>query len=181
MQYNFGYATLVAGDYQPAIPLESFVPVRIKLACGKKILIDLADYRRVRQHGWAISRNGHITGTIGNKRILLHHFIMGQKPPKGRKVIHVNYDPLDFTRNNLVWVPHNIACQRQPLKEDAKSRYKGVTHHTKANKWIASLTDGPRRIYLGYYDTEEEAAAAYDKAAWTHYGPYVRLNFPDAE
>ena len=152
---------------------------RIKLACGKYILIDLVDYHRVRQHGWGFSKNGHITGTIGNKRVLLHHFLIGRKPPKGYKVIHVNYDLFDFRRANLVWVPHRVACQRQPLKEGAKSRYKGVTRHTKVDKWIASLTDGPKRIYLGYYDTEEEAATAYDKAAREHYGPYVRLNFPE--
>lgn len=155
------------------------MPQSIPLACGQSILVDDADDERTRKHGWVRFSNGHIMATIGYKRILLHHFLMGQKPPKGCRVIHINYDLLDFRRENLVWVLHCVACQRQPLKEDTKSRYKGVTLHPKTPKWMASLSNGPRRIYLGYYDSEEEAAEAYDKAARDYYGPYARLNFPD--
>lgn len=90
---------------------------KIVLACGRTVIIDNADHERVQKHGWAYSKNQHITATIGNKRIYLHHFIMGQKPPKGYRVIHINYDLLDFRRENLVWVLHWVACQRQPLKE----------------------------------------------------------------
>lgn len=156
------------------------MPRRIQLACGKKILVDDEDYPRVLQHGWGYTRkHGHISGTIGNKTTLLHYFILGRQPCEGQKVIHINFDLLDFRRKNLAIVSHNLACQRQPPKKWGSSRYKGVTWHKKGRKWTAALTIDAKPLHLGCYDTEEEAATAYDKAAREHYGPYARLNFPD--
>jgi hypothetical protein len=39
---------------------------------------------------------------------------------------------------------------------------------------------GGTKRYLGMYVLEEEAALAYDRAAWELYGEHARLNFPDA-
>ncbi len=94
-------------------------------------------------------------------------------------MIHINYDLFDFRLENLTIVSHAVACQRQPHKEGTKSRYKGVTLHPQVPKWMAALTNGPKRIHLGLFDDEKDAALAYDKAAREYYGIYARLNFPD--
>lgn len=47
--------------------------------------------------------------------------------------------------------------------------------------WVARISvDGAAR-YLGSFDTEEEAAQAYDTAAVAHFGSHSRRNFPHAE
>lgn len=71
-------------------------------------------------------------------------------------------------------------CQ-QP--QDRKSRYRGVSYDRKKAKWrvqikVAAL--GKSGVSVGYYDTEESAARAYDRAAIGLLGrsaPQLQTNF----
>lgn len=67
----------------------------------------------------------------------------------------------------------------QSRRERSDGRYKGVRMR-KWGKWVAEVRqpNSRDRIWLGSYDTAEEAARAYDAAVFCLRGPSAALNFP---
>ena len=59
------------------------------------------------------------------------------------------------------------------------SKYKGVQRHKKSGRWRAMLWRGELRtnLHLGYFESEVEAAKAYDEAARKYYGEDAWVNF----
>ncbi|CAK7352362.1 unnamed protein product [Dovyalis caffra] len=64
-------------------------------------------------------------------------------------------------------------------RRDDSGRYKGVRMR-KWGKWVAEIRqpNSRNRIWLGSYDTAQEAARAYDAAVLCLRGPSATFNFP---
>lgn len=69
--------------------------------------------------------------------------------------------------------PRNDSCRRK--------KFRGVRQRP-WGRWAAEIRDPTKgkRVWLGTYDTPEEAATVYDRAAVRLKGPAAVINFPEA-
>ncbi len=98
-------------------------------------------------------------------------------------VDHKNHNPLDNRRENIRVCSLKENCKNK--KPRGASKYLGVTvgmcyqsNGTVSGPYIrAAIRTNSKRLYLGYFKTEEDAARAYDEAAKVYHGEFANLNF----
>jgi hypothetical protein len=115
--------------------------------------------------------------------VALRRVIMGVAE-EGLNVGHVNGDPLDCRRENLVVKTIQQRTQGARKMKAVKgrpcsSRFKGVCLEKKTGKWGAVIRSEGRTHRLGRFGDEIAAAEAYDEAAKELFGEHAWLNFPD--
>jgi transposase len=123
------------------------------------------------------------TGVVGGGGVPLRRLIMGVTEP-GLNVRHVNGDPLDCRRENLVIRTVKQRCRnakkaKTHFGQPTTSRFKGVYWESATKRWRACIHTDKKKRYLGRFRDEIAAAEAYDEAARELFGEHARLNFPD--
>ena len=148
--------------------------------------IDDKDYDLVSQRKWyATTENDEklrVKTTINKKKIRLHHFLLGNEP--GTVIDHIDGNTLNNQRSNLRRCSHaeNMRNRKQKGRNNT-SGYKGVYYYSAQKhihmkkRWAARIDKDNKVIFLGYFDTAEAAARAYDNAAIEYHGEFAKLNF----
>ena len=151
----------------------------IPLTRGFVTLVDDSDYRHLLGFSWnAHTRDGftYARTSYGNGHIYLHDYLM--KPPKGMVVDHINGDKLDNQRHNLRIATTAQNNYNTKKTENRSSQFKGVVWDKSRNKWKAQIKLNGVNKALGRFDSEEDAARAYDAAAKDLFKEFACLNFP---
>jgi len=113
-----------------------------------------------------------------DKRFYAHRlawFLHHETWPKDQ-IDHINNLRDDNRLVNLREATNAENTKNLKARKGGTSKYKGVSWFKRHCKWLARIGVNHKRIFLGYYDNEEEAALAYNKAALEYFGEYAKIN-----
>jgi hypothetical protein len=145
--------------------------------------VDNDDYERINIYKWYFDRLGYAIRTgpmvngIHGATILMHREII--LPPENMDIDHIDGNPINNCKANLriATASQNMGNRRKA--ENCSSRYKGVYWNRQQNKWATSIQVELNKLFLGYFVSENAAAATYNAAAIEHFGVFARLNVID--
>lgn len=152
---------------------------------GKHVVeIDDEDAERVLKFKWCVHykyKYGHYrltdvrTNTIKNgkrRQIALHKLLTSYKI-----VDHADRNVLNNKKENLRNCSNAENLRNKGLQSNNTSGFKGVYWNKNRNKFQAQIKFNGKNFYLGLYNTLQEGAEVYDRAATELHGDFAKLNF----
>lgn len=141
-----------------------------------EVIVDKESISKLQPYVWFIDE-GYARGSVEGTVVYMHRFLM--QASDGDIIDHINVNSLDNRMCNL-----RISCagknnHNRKKKENCTSKYYGV-YKRKNGKFEVRIRKDKIKYHVGTYNTEVEAALAYNKKAEELYGTFARLNVIEA-
>lgn len=150
------------------------------LSNGEVTLVDDEDFAYLSNWMWRRDRMGYairttrIKGTKRIKTIKMHRII--NKTPDGMDTDHMDGNKLNNQKANLRSCTRSQNCQNARGRIKGTSKYMGVYWNKRDSKWRAAITVNYKKIVLGSYNSEHDAALAYNRGAIKYHGKNAYQN-----
>lgn len=131
-----------------------------------------------KEAGFLDPKNRNRVSVRVDKKLYLSHrviwlMVTGSWP--AMDIDHKNGDASDNRFSNLRLATVTQNNRNTGLQKNSGTGYKGVHFFKATGRYQAHITVNRKRKHLGYYETPEEAYAAYCKASADFHGEYHRL------
>ena len=143
----------------------------VGLTRGLVAFRDAADGPIIAPYTWQSMFRDRVVYARTRQTILMHRLILATNQPH---VDHRDHDGLNNRRENIQGCSAVENLRRRRPNRNSSHCFKGVS--AVRRKFKAQIRTGDQWFYLGVFDTAEEAARAYDRAATDLFGPIAGTN-----
>ena len=153
----------------------------IELTQGQFAIVDDDDFYELSKYKWHAVYSKPLDSYYAKRRYkeddgyiheFMHRNILGLKKGDKRIVDHINHETLDNRKENIRICTSSQNNWNTRKRKDNSTGLKGVSWNKRRQKYESLIMINKKHMWLGYFETKEEAHAVYMKAAQTLQGEF---------
>ena len=156
----------------------------IKLTRGYFTIVDDEDFDWLNQWKWSARKIGNTVYAARSVKkpksrnsvvVAMHREILGLKD-RLEYCDHIDHNGLNNQRSNLRKCTPSQNIINIEKRAGTTSKFRGVCYYPNRDKFMAYISKDSRRHYLGWFHSEQDAAAAYNAKARELHGEFATMN-----
>ena len=138
---------------------------------GEEFYFDLEDYDKIKNFCWRINEDGYVVSQKNKTSIYMHRLILNIVDADVF-VDHIYHNKNDNRKSQLRICSNTENCRNTTIGKNNKSGVVGVRFNEEKQKWESYIKVNKKTIYLGRFDSINEAIECRLEAQNNYFGEF---------